>query len=399
LRLLVATPFLPHPSADHGGGVYLAALLRAMAMRCEMDLVSMCRPSEAAMGRELRWFAHVDTVPVPRSADRGHAGRALDHLRHGYLWGARGLPLLAAKMQRGAMHSALERALARRPDAALLEFAVMAQYLPRLHGRCATVLTDHERGGHTATGIFGRNLGRGRDERLWRRYVRRYYPLATQLQAVNTEDARILGRTLHRMVTVRPLLVDLPPRPVDVAVSPARAVFLGDYSHHPNTEAATFVATKVWPQVRATAPHAELWLAGARANRSVRQLEQVAGVRYVGFVRDLAQLFADVRLLLAPVLSGEGSRVKVITAAAHGVPVVANALALSGLGLPASAARTGESVADLAAHAHAWLHDPVAAGHAGAAARAWAEASLLPDTVVEGQLESLRALLHAWPRS
>lgn len=379
--------------------MYLAALLRAMAARCQVDLVSMCRPSEIGAARELTWFSSVETVVVPRVADQTRTGRALDQVRHAYLWGARALPLLAAKMRRPAMTRALDRALDRKPDVALLEFAVMAQYLPGLRRRCATVLTDHERGGHAAAGILGRALGRQRDEGLWRHYVRRFYPLADLLQAVNAEDARSLGRSLGREVGVRPLLVDLPPRAVDVASTPARAVFLGDYSHHPNAEAAAFVAQQVWPLVRAKTPHAELWLAGARAPRSVRQLEQVDGVRFVGFVRDLAELFGDVRLLLSPVLSGEGSRVKVITAAAHGVPVVANALALSGLGLPASAAARGESAAELAALAQVWLEDPVAAGHAGAAARAWAEANLIPDVVVDGQLESLRALLHGWPRS
>jgi len=396
LRLLVATPFLPHPTADHGGGIYLAALLRALARRCEVDLVSMCRPAETTLARDLTWFARVETVPVSRAGERTTVGRFLDHVRHGYLWGARALPLLAAKMCRSRMARALAQAVARRPEAALLEFAVMAQYLPLVAGRCPTVLTDHERGGHAAAGVLGGELGRRRDQVLWRRYVHRFYPLADLLQTVNAEDARVLGRTLGCEVAVRPLLVDVPPRSADAGAAPPRALFLGDYAHHPNTEAAIYLAQEVWPKIHAAEPRAELWLAGPRAPNEVRQLERAGGVRYVGYVADLEELFGSARLLLAPVLSGEGSRVKVVTAAAHGVPVVANARAFSGLSLPAAAIRVGESPTELATHALVWLADGPAAGTAGRAGRQWAETSLVADAVVDAQLESLRALARTW---
>jgi glycosyltransferase involved in cell wall biosynthesis len=396
LRLLVATPFLPHPSADHGGGVYLAALLRALAERCDVELVSMCRRSEVGLARDLEWFTKVETVAVPRVSELTPLMRALDQARLAYLWGVRALPLLAAKMRRPAMARALGRALERRPDAALLEFAVMAQYLPYLRRRCPTVLTDHERGGHAAAGVLGRRLGRRRDERLWRRYVRRFYPLADLLQTVNPQDARIIGHTLEREVAVRPLLVELPADKVDVGAAPPRALFLGDYAHHPNAEAAVFVAQEVWPTIRAGAPGAELWLAGPRAPAAVRQLERLDGVRYVGFVADLRSLFATSRLLLAPVLSGDGSRVKVVTAAAHGLPVVANQRALSGIDLPPAATRAGESKAELAAQALALLLDADAARAAGDAARLWAESNLVADSVVESQLHHVRTLVHSW---
>ncbi|MEZ5964907.1 MAG: glycosyltransferase family 4 protein [Planctomycetota bacterium] len=323
-------------------------------------------------------------------------GRAVDTMRHGVLWTARGLPLLAAKMRRTATTQALRRALARRPDAALLEFAVMAQYLPVLAGRCPTVLTDHERGGHAPAGVLGRSFGRQRDQRLWRRYVHRFYPLAGLLQAVNPEDARILGRTLGREVAVRPLLVELPRRGIDAGSTPPRALFLGDYAHQPNTEAAVFLANEVWPRVHAAAPHTELWLAGPRAPLAVRQLDQRPGVRYVGYVPDLPELLGSTRLLLAPLFSGDGSRVKVVTAAAHGLPVVANARALSGSNLPPAAARAGETADELARRALEFLQDSDAAATAGRAGRAWAEVNLVPDVAVDAQLESVLALKHAW---
>ncbi len=392
LRVLVATPFLPHPQADHGGGVYLALLLRALAERVELQLVANCQPEEISLARDMPWFARIDAIPVPRLAAPTRGRRALEHARLAWLWGARRLPLLAAKLRRRAALRALHDGLRRRPDVALLEFAVMAQYLPTLR-RVPTILTDHERGGHAPAGVLGGDFGRARDERLWRRYMHRFYPQASLLQAVNEGDARFLAHTLHRPVEVRPVLVDLPARAVDVAQSEPRALFLGDYAHHPNSEAATFLAEQVWPAIHAKAPGAELWLAGPRAPQSVRQLERIAGVRYLGFVADLYDLLRRTRVLLAPVLSGDGSRVKVLTALAHGLPVVANARAFAGLTVPEAAGRRGETAAELATLALGFLDDTTLAAAAGRRARTWAESELLTDAVVEQQLQRMQTLV------
>lgn len=394
MRILVATPFLPHPSADHGGGVYLAALLRALSERAEVCLVSMCRVGEQALVREMPWLAAVTAIPVRRQQDRSQVERAGERARLAWHWGVRGLPLFAAKMWRPDFASALRAAAAaQRPDAALFEFSVLAQYLPAFGRPCATVLTDHERGGHAPAGVFGGAVGRGRDARLWRLYVRRLYALADLVQVVNPDDAAPLGALLHRDVGVRPVLVEVPQSAVAPALAPRRVLFVGDFAHHPNTEAALFVATEVWPLVRAAVPDAELCLVGPRAPQSVRALDHLAGVRYVGFVTDLAATLAEARCLLAPVFSGDGSRVKVLTALAHGLPVVANARALSGIDAPRTAAVAAETPSELARLTARWLLEPTAAAAAGHAARAWAEVGLSPERVANAQLDRLIELV------
>lgn len=369
----------------------MALLLRALAQRTRLELVACCDANELAQVRDLDWFARIETVPLERGPARGRFARTSEHLRLCWLWGARRLPLLAAKTRRLAMLRTLGIALQRRPEVAMLEFAVLAQYLPALR-QVPTILTDHERGGHAPAGVLGGNLGRARDERLWRQYMHRFYPQASLLQAVNDADARYLQHTLHREVAVRPVLVGLPPKVAPVAGTRPIALFLGDYAHHPNAEAALHVAHAIWPQIRTRHPQAELWLAGPRAPQAVRELDRGAGVRYLGYVADLDQLLAQTRLLLAPVLSGDGSRVKVLTALAHGIPVVGNARTFAGLSAPALAARRAETADELASLALALLDDAAQAARAGQAGRAWAESELLTDAVVDAQLERIRAL-------
>ncbi len=106
-------------------------------------------------------------------------------------------------------------------------------------------------------------------------------------------------------------------------------MFLGDYNHRPNPEAAEMLVRDVLPLLLAGDPTAELWLAGPNQER-VQHLAAVPGVRILGFVPDLRTLFGQVRVLLAPLLSGGGFRMKSLAALAHGLPVVTNALGARG---------------------------------------------------------------------
>ena len=110
---------------------------------------------------------------------------------------------------------------------------------------------------------------------------------------------------------------------------------------------------------------------------------------------DLGALLGGVRAVVAPLLSGDGSRIKVLTALAHGVPVVGNARALRGVDAGSPATRCHESPDELAAACAELAREPRLAADAGAAARAWAEARLSADAVAATQLDAVRALLDS----
>ncbi len=115
----------------------------------------------------------------------------------------------------------------------------------------------------------------------------------------------------------------------------------------------------------------------------------------LGFVPDLPGLFAQVRLLLAPLWSGRGFRVKAATALAHGVPVVTNILGARGLPAPPPAMQKAEDSDELAALAATLLRDPARAAEAGAAAHAWARRRLAPAAVAKTQLQRLHELVQS----
>ncbi|MBL8752739.1 MAG: glycosyltransferase [Planctomycetes bacterium] len=328
---------------------------------------------------------------VARRPDRrGGLRGGLDRIR--MLWRWRRTPLVAAKHWLPAFAQLLQAAREQfRPDAALVEMAQMAQYLPFLSG-LPTVLTDHEAGcpANTQTGLG--SLGDARDRRLWQLHVRRHYPSASLLQAVTPEDAATLHERTGLPVVVRPPVCALPSQPVAPGAAPPRALFLGDYSHGPNPEAARRLARELLPRLRAAVPECELWFAGLHSDR-IADLQRMPGVRIVGFVPEVHTVFAQVRLLLAPVWSGAGFRMKGLSALAHGLPVVTNPLGARGLAVPTSARQVCDDLDGLVAAAAAWLRDPVAAAAAGRAAWDFACQNVSPRGVAAWQLARVRELL------
>jgi hypothetical protein len=320
-------------------------------------------------------------------AKRGHQARML------WRWGAQGIPLLAAKHTTPVFAEVLARAIAEfQPDAVLLEMAQMAQYLPLL-GALPTVLTDHEAGVPSNAGTDLGAWADRRDNRLWQRYVREFYPRATLLQAVTDEDARLLGQQVGRPVLTRGAVIDVPSFPVAPQSTPARALFLGDYSHFPNRDAAEQLVRNVLPLLRARVPDVELWLAGPNAQR-LNGIGAVPGVRVVGYAPSLPELFSQVRMMLAPIYSGSGFRMKAITALAHGLPVVTNALGARGCTAPPSARQIADDPVTIAGAALRWLQTPKLAGDAGQAAHDWAKQTLAADAVAKAQIERITALVR-----
>ena len=388
MRILIVSPFQPHPDADHGGGAYLGLLVEALRPHAELATVHYRHRNDRPELKATRVYN------TPRAADceLPFFARAL---RRGFFlweWGLRGFPLEVAKLRSAAFRKTLRRAVTDfAPDVVLVEFAVMAWCLDELSG-VKTVLTDHEAGASVPRHFGPGNLGGVRDRRLWPRYVRHFYPMANLLQTLTEPDAKILGERLGRQVAVRPTLVQIPESTADVANSPPVMLFFGDYRHHPNPESAEVLARDVLPLVRRELEDAELWLAGPRADARVQRLADLDGVRVLGFVEDLASLFGGTRCLVAPVYSGSGVRTKVIHAMAHGLPVVANELGLQAIAAPDDAVRRGETPAELAAASLAFLMDADRAAAAGAAARAFVVATVSGEKIVADQLARIAAL-------
>lgn len=149
-------------------------------------------------------------------------------------------------------------------------------------------------------------------------------------------DARLLshlaGVRADRIMTV----------PNGVAAGPVRRaradrgpVFLmvGIYSYEPNAEGAAFFVREVWPHVLAKRPDAQLWLVGSSGDRIPMPSSVPAGVQVLGFVDDLDAVYEQSAVVVCPILTGGGTRVKLVEAAMRGMPIVSTTIGAEGLSL------------------------------------------------------------------
>jgi Predicted glycosyltransferases len=167
------------------------------------------------------------------------------------------------------------------------------------------------------------------------------------------EQAVLSEETPQAAVDVYPLIVD----PVGRGASyTARRdiMFLGGYRHNPNIDAVLYFAAEVWPAVRAAVPDMRFFVLGSDPTPDIRALDGRDGIVVTGFVEDLDPWFDRIRLSVAPLRFGAGTKGKVALSLAHGLPCVLTRCAAEGMEL---AEGTEVVVADdPAAMADAILH-------------------------------------------
>jgi hypothetical protein len=88
-----------------------------------------------------------------------------------------------------------------------------------------------------------------------------------------------------------------------------------------NVQGVAYLARRVVPEVRRTFHQFELLITGSTPPGILLVLE--AGMRFLGFVSDLAELYAVAPFAVCPVFGGTGQQIKIVEAMAHGVPVIA----------------------------------------------------------------------------
>lgn len=108
--------------------------------------------------------------------------------------------------------------------------------------------------------------------------------------------------------------------------------FLGGYLWPPNTDAARFFLAEIWPLVRVRLPDAKFFLIGSNLPDEFANLSG-PGIVPVGYVPNLAEPLAKLRLTVAPIRFGAGTKGKVVSSLAHGVPAVLSEIAAEGMDL------------------------------------------------------------------
>ena len=150
---------------------------------------------------------------------------------------------------------------------------------------------------------------------------------ADAIIAIQAEEAAAVRRHLpDARMLIAPMAV-----PTVAAPQPGeddRTVLFVASDTAANREGLRWFLASCWPAIRAERPYAELLVAGSVANAVAERPE---GVRFLGRVPSLEALYRKAAVVVSPLRSGSGLKIKLVEALANGKAVVATSTTLQGV--------------------------------------------------------------------
>lgn len=187
---------------------------------------------------------------------------------------------------------------------------------------------------HAAAGDAAAAQACDAEARKYRGFAARYLPAFDRVAVCSEHDRhRLAGAGQDARFAVVPNSIVLPPPlPRPAACGGLRLLFVGTLGYFPNSDAARFLCLEVLPALRRlTDRPIMIHLAGAGDTAALRDLARSPDVTLHGYVDDVAPLYAAADMAVVPLRAGGGTRIKILEAFAHGVPVVATSLAAEGI--------------------------------------------------------------------
>jgi glycosyltransferase involved in cell wall biosynthesis len=374
MKVLVLSPFPPRADASHGGSRWIAGLVPALARSHSVALITLRGPGEDGVDDRIAEVCDV-VVEVERRTARASLANAWRE-RQRLALAASGAPGWAVGFSVRALGDELERVVATwQPDVAHVESFVMAQYSPSLR-RVPVVVVDQDAADSSAASS---------------RYRARVLRDVDAVVALTERDRATLAALVPSARIERiPLTVDLRAAPLDPAGNGRDVLFVGNFIHPPNVEAAERLAGSIFPRVVARRPEARLVIVGDGPPGS---LQGSANVAVLGRVADLDPVLDAAAVVVAPLMSGGGMRVKVLDALGAGKAVVASPLALEGIDTNEVVVADGDD--EFAAAIVELLEDDARRADLGRAARAWAETHVGWDAIVEAYDALYKSLVRS----
>lgn len=339
MRILFLTQVVPFPP-DSGPKIKTYNVLRYLAERHEVHLVSFARSAaEETNAAALRGLvASVTTVPLRRSRLRDAAYLAQSLLV--------GRPFLVRRDDSRSMRRAIAGLLREgRFDAVHADQLTMAQFAVGLPIPLR-VLDEH----NAVWTIVKRAAERERGLRRWlaelewrklRTYeggVCRQFGCTTVVSDEDRAALREAAGAAFPSLTI-PIAVDTERLAFAPRGPEARhVVSVATMFYPPNVEGVHWFADAVFPIVRRERPEVDFLVVGSRPPKQITALASPgSGVVVMGYVEDLDSVLRRSAVMVVPLHSGSGMRVKILEAFARGIPVVSTTIGVEGIN-----ARPGE---------------------------------------------------------
>jgi polysaccharide biosynthesis protein PslH len=346
MRFLVVSPWRAWPE-NWGGAIRLANVVRGLARVGEIDLFVIADRDHGGYGKTAVPsgvpIRRVEVVPVPEprhtpvarlwwlaygSVPRILAGRDYSDVRSRFrAWKADGYDL--AWFYRVESYGALGHTI----DApAVVDIGDLDDYKIAARLALPATLDDDDPDRRAISQRLKRTAARvqaRRDVRLTR---------AFHARMAATVDAVVVCSELDRQRVGMPNTWVIPngyahqSRPAGrlTVGDPPTMLFLGLFAYGPNVDAAIFLVRDIMPLIRSKIAGIQLRLVG-EPSQGVRALHNPPATTVTGFVPDIRPEFERADLIVVPIRYGGGTRIKILEAFAHRIPVVSTRMGAEGI--------------------------------------------------------------------
>lgn len=118
---------------------------------------------------------------------------------------------------------------------------------------------------------------------------------------------------------------------LDPIAEPRDVLFVGSMDYHANIDAVIEFAGKIWPEILTRHPEFRFVIVGRNPPAEVRDLAELRNVEVTGTVDDVRPWYRRACVVVVPLRTGSGTRLKILEAMAAGIPVVSTRLGAEGL--------------------------------------------------------------------
>ncbi len=122
-----------------------------------------------------------------------------------------------------------------------------------------------------------------------------------------------------------------PPELLSDVLEEKNTIFhIGSMNWHPNEQGIKWFLEECWDKIRQTTPNVQAYFAGRYMPNWLKNTS-IEGVHIVGEVEDSIRFMTSKQIMVVPLLSGSGIRIKIIEAMSIGKTVIATTIAAEGI--------------------------------------------------------------------
>lgn len=226
-----------------------------------------------------------------------------------------------------------------KPDVVQLESVYLTTYLSeiRQHSNALTVLRVHNIEYHVwhtlartmknpVKKLYFKDLAtriRKYEKRAWSKY--------DLLLPITSKDSALIDRVTNvKAIRVAPFSLDLKSKPLENTEEAWVGYHIGAMDWIPNRDGVKWFLEMVWPLIHQTIPDFQFYFAGRKMPDYFKTLD-IPGVHCMDEVPSADEFIADKKILIVPLWSGSGIRVKILEAMAAGKVVISTVAGIKGI--------------------------------------------------------------------